>query len=77
MAGYVQVLAGDVVNGNPANAHYQGQTLGNLAAGSTATQLNELVSKWFLGTDLPNTGNSRYVYESTAGSLFDQPAIRR
>ena len=22
---YVEVLAGDVVNGNPANAHYQGQ----------------------------------------------------
>ena len=24
MPGYVQVLVGDVVNGNPANAHYQG-----------------------------------------------------
>ena len=35
MPGYVQVLASDVVNGNAANAHYQGQTLGNLAANST------------------------------------------
>ena len=58
MPSYVQVLASDVVNGNPANAHYQGQALGNLAAGSTATQLNDLVNKWFLGTDLPNPGNS-------------------
>ena len=74
MPGYVQVLASDVVNGNPANAHYLGQTLGNLSAGSTATQLNELVSKWFLGTDLPATGSSAYVYKSTAGSLYDQPS---
>ena len=72
MPGYVQVLASDVVNSNPANAHYQGQALGNLAASSTATQLNDLVNKWFLGTDLPNPGNSSFVYESAAGSLFDQ-----
>ena len=31
MPDYVAVLAGDVVNGNPANANYQGQPLGNLA----------------------------------------------
>ena len=36
MPGYVKVLATDVVNGNLANAHYQGQTLGDLAAGSAA-----------------------------------------
>ena len=35
MPNYVEVLAGDVVNGNMANANYQGQTLGNLAVGST------------------------------------------
>ena len=51
--GYVQVLAGDVVNGNAANAHFQGQALGNLAAGSSASQLNKLVDKWFLGADHP------------------------
>ena len=39
MPGYVQVLAGDVVNGNAANANYQGQALGNLAAGSSASQI--------------------------------------
>src|SRR5262249_49480939 len=69
--GYVQVLAGDVVNGNPANAHFQGQTLGNLAAGSTARQLNELVDKWFLGADHPVSDTlSQYVYTWVAGSLF-------
>ena len=31
MPSYVQVLAGDVVNGNAANATYQGKPLGNLA----------------------------------------------
>ena len=75
--GYVQVLAGDVVNGNPANAYFQGQVLGNLAAGSSASQLNELVGKWFLGADHP----AAYYYDqyglyhqcqysSVAGSLF-------
>ena len=72
---YVEVLAGDVVNGNAANAHYQGQTLGNLAAGSSVTQLDDLVNKWFMGTDLPNPGSSvlpaqDVTYESVSGSLF-------
>ena len=69
MPGYVQVLAGDIINGNAANASYLGQTLGNLAVGSTAAQLEKLVDKWFYGTDLPATGG--YAYDtSTAGSLF-------
>ena len=33
------MLAGDVVVGNAANAKYQGQALGNLAAGSSAAKL--------------------------------------
>ncbi len=48
MPGYVQILAGDVINGNVANATFQGKTLGNLAAGSAATQLTNLAAKWFL-----------------------------
>jgi hypothetical protein len=68
IAGYVQVLAGDVVNGNRANAHYQGATLGNLAAGSSATQLDKLIDKWFKGTDHPDSGG--YTYRLTTGSLF-------
>ena len=70
MPGYVQVLASDVVDGNTANATYLGKSLGNLAAGSSATQLSDLVGKWFLGTDLPTLTSSSYVYETTAGSLF-------
>ncbi len=67
---YVDVLASDVVNGNQANANYQGKPLGNLAVGSSSTQLTELIDKWFLGTDHPALCNTSLVYRSTAGSLF-------
>jgi hypothetical protein len=65
---YVRVLAGDVVGGNPANAYYQGEPLGNLAPQSGADQLDKLIAKWFLGADHPDA--SGYAYRSTAGSLF-------
>ena len=68
--GYVQVLAGDVINGNTANATYLGQALGNLSAGSTAAKLNNLINKWFYGTDHPTLCNTSLVYKSVAGSLF-------
>jgi hypothetical protein len=64
---YVDKLAGYIVLGNSANANYQGQTLGNLAVGSSATQLETLVDKWFLGTDHPATS---YAYSQAAGTLF-------
>jgi hypothetical protein len=64
---YVRVLSSDVVNSNPANAHYQGGTLGNLSVGGTATQLEKLIDKWFLGTDHPATS---YTYQTAAGALF-------
>ena len=67
MPGYVQVLSHDVILGNTANATYLGASMGNLAAGSSATQLNHLVGKWFLGTDLPVT---TYSYGLASGSLF-------
>jgi hypothetical protein len=70
--GYVQVLAGDVINGNVANAIYQGTTLGNLAAGSSAAQLNKLIDKWFLGADHPTICNTSATYKSVAGSLFSR-----
>jgi hypothetical protein len=70
MPNYVQVLSADVVDGNVANATYQGHTLGNLATGSTAIQLTDLVDKWFLGTDLPTLTDSSLVYKTAAGSLF-------
>jgi hypothetical protein len=68
--GYVQVLAGDVINGNAANASFQGMSLGNLAIGSSAAQLNKLIDKWFLGADHPTLCNTSLVYKSVAGSLF-------
>ena len=69
MANYVLDLAGDVVNGNTANAYYLGTTLGNLAIGSANANLDKLINKWFYGADLPATGG--YSYDTaTAGTLF-------
>ncbi len=70
MPGYVQVLAGNVVNANAANATYLGTTLGNLAAGSTNAVLTMLVDKWFMGTDLPTVTNSSITYRNATGPLF-------
>ena len=77
MPNYVAVLASDVVNGNPANANYQGQPLGNLAEQGTdqlrATVLGDLVNKWFYGTDLPAAVVGT-TYTAVAGSLFGDNA---
>jgi hypothetical protein len=57
---YVDQIFDDVVLGNSANAHWTGgaakaTTLGNMVAGSSELQANELIAKWFLGADLPST----------------------
>jgi hypothetical protein len=62
-------LSNDVAGSNTANAHYQGKALGNLAAGSSAAKLEELVDKWFEGDDLP-TIDSSSQYEWIGGNLF-------
>jgi Calpain family cysteine protease/Calx-beta domain/Ser-Thr-rich glycosyl-phosphatidyl-inositol-anchored membrane family len=62
---YVVDLFDKVVNGDLANQKYQGAALGNLFAGSSNTQMENLVSKWFLGTDHPL---SSYGYQ-----YFSQP----
>jgi hypothetical protein len=69
---YVGVLTKDVVTGNVANSRYQGTTLGNLKAGSSAAQLDKLVGKWFLGTDRPvaNYGGTTFAYAAAKGALF-------
>ena len=67
---YVDALANDIVNGNQANATYQGAPLGNLAVGSSSAQLTKLIDKWFLGTDHPALCNTSLIYTPTAGSLF-------
>jgi len=56
---YLTYITNALVNGNAANAQWTGgaataTALGNLAVGTTATQLGELNGKWFLGTDLPS-----------------------
>ncbi|HEY9667092.1 MAG TPA: C2 family cysteine protease [Coleofasciculaceae cyanobacterium] len=74
IADYVENLANKVVNGNVANQKYKGAALGNLFAGSTATHMESLVDKWFLGGDHPvaksSNGNTTYSYQEASGSLF-------
>ena len=75
MASPVQSLTYKVVDGDPANAQYQGTALGNLQAGNPASHLQELVDKWFLGKTLPqstwNTCQARRSATSLAsGTLF-------
>jgi hypothetical protein len=77
---YVQNLADKVINGDPANAHFQGTGLGNLATSSTSLQLNRLTSKWFLGADRPelptaaelwgSNSTETISYQVAAGTLF-------
>ena len=68
---YVENLATKVVDGNPANATYLGQPLGNLAAGSSPTQVLDLMNKWFYGTDKPLVSNPYGLcYEPAFGTLF-------
>jgi len=69
MYSYVFNLAGKVINGNFANATYQNQPLGNLAANSPATQLAQLVDKWFLGFDRPDAGDNPYL-QASGNPLF-------
>ncbi len=71
MPAYVRELAKDVVNANPANAKFKGSTAGNLTAGSSATLLNNLVDKWFLGADEPVMTGSGLSYQTVVGNLFN------
>jgi hypothetical protein len=64
---HVWKLSSYVVLGNAANARYQGATLGNLAAESSAAHLQNLVNKWFVGLDRPLAAGS---YRPIAGTLF-------
>lgn len=69
MPNSVSVLANKIVNGDTANQKYQGASLGNLYAGSSDTQMEKLISKWFLGGDRPLI-DSGYSYNYANGSLF-------
>ena len=65
----VQGLTGNVVDSNPANAVIAS---GNLRTGSTSTQLQTLVSDWFLGADHPSavTIYGTATYQLASGTLF-------
>lgn len=70
MPEFVRVLGSNVVTNNPANLRYQGQNAGNLAAGSSSILVNNLVDKWFLGTDTPTLTSNNLSYRTAVGSLF-------
>ena len=82
VSSYVQQIASDVINGNSANATWNGgsstaTTLGNLSATSSQTQANELIGEWFLGTNLPSLSvsgigeqNLNPTYQTSTLPLF-------
>ena len=70
---YLTSITNALINGNAANATWTGgaassKRLGNLAVGSSATQLSELIDKWFLGTDLPSSTVTMSGYPSLSVS---------
>jgi hypothetical protein len=75
---YVQHVSHSLIDGDPANAEWTGGestpvALGNLSATSTQAQVDDLIGKWFLGTDLPSmagTGSFEATYEVHKGPLF-------
>jgi hypothetical protein len=78
MQDYVRVLSYKIAYSDVANQTYQGKALGNLSAGSTAAHLENLIGKWFLGTDRPIAksadGKTTYTYRQANGSLFKDGA---
>jgi hypothetical protein len=54
MDSVTKYFASRIALGDPANGHYQGAALGNLAAGATSDHLTRLIDKWFHGTDVPS-----------------------
>lgn len=73
MPDYVRNLLVKVVYPNASNATVMGQPVGDLFAGSSAWQVQQLVGKWFLGTDLPVAADDKgvmYGYGMAAGTLF-------
>lgn len=65
----VRALAGKVVDGDAANARFQGGSLGNLKAGSASGQLQKLVAKWFMGADRPAAAAGS-TYRVVGGALY-------
>jgi hypothetical protein len=82
IAGDVDYLAKQVVGYNPANETFNAnpnlapQTIlpsGQLAAGDAVGLMQDLVGKWFYGSDLPSLAgswNTGVAYEQASGTLF-------
>lgn len=63
-----------LVSGSPENATWTGGAatsvaLGNLAVGTTTLQMNELIGKWLLGTDMPAATSGTTTYSDKAFNL--------
>jgi hypothetical protein len=67
MVDYVKVLSNKIANSDVANTR---SGIGNLFAGSSDTQMENLIGKWFLGNDRPDLTKSEYTYSYVSGSLF-------
>ena len=78
---YSQYTLNALVNGNAANSSWTGgaassTSLGNLAVGSSASQLAYLNGKWLQGTDLPSSTvtvsgtTSKITYSTSTAALF-------
>lgn len=66
----VKTLSKKLLSTDKANLTFQGATLGVLTSGSSATQMENLIGKWFLGLDRPTLTSVNYSYRSISGSLF-------
>ena len=86
---YVQQIADDVIDGNSANATWNGGAstatkLGNLSATSSQTQADELIDEWFLGANLPSLSlsavgqaNLNPSYQNSTLRLYGPSGARR
>jgi hypothetical protein len=74
--GYVADLTEKIIDDNVADRQYQGQTLPQLAAGTSTADavFTDLVNKWFLGTDRPDLSTTgAAAYQRASGTLFGAP----
>lgn len=78
---YLDGIFHDLVGGNKWNATWTGGgstsvALGNLSSTTTEAQMNQLIGKWFLGTDLPTISTSYgAAYKATTITLWNATGI--
>lgn len=71
MPDYVRYLARQAIMGSEANTFFQGNIpLGNLKVGSSSSQIDMMLDKWFRGKDHPLTGKWYATYKEVEGNLF-------